>query len=411
MGAEPRGFDAETEAHETRIPTRASAAAAPRARVEWDGAGGPRTMRLDRSALVGSSPSVPVRLDDPLVSRLHAELTVRPDGIWVRDLASKNGTFVEEVRVTEARVPAGGRVRVGSTVLRFSQTWDDAPESTWTEPMLGALVGHSDAMRGLFARLTRVAASTMPVLIQGETGAGKEIVARTLHERSRAGQGPFVVVDCASLTVAPTLVTAEAGTLFLDEVGDLPLAVQPALLRSMEAPNTNVRVMASTRRDLPLLVSEGAFREDLYFRLAVLPLTVPPLRERSADVAALVRAFLPPAEHGAVTPELVRDLTARPWRGNVRELRNFVERAMTFGTDEALELLAPPSGALGTPRDLPPVDAAEPFKVIRDRWVAHLEREYLRAVLSQTGGNVSAAAEAAGLDRAYVYRLIRKHGL
>lgn len=412
MGIEPSGFDTETEAHETRIPVRIPAAPAPRVRLEWEAAGGARTLRIERSAIVGSSPSVPIRVDDPLVSRLHAELTVKSDGVWVRDLASKNGTYVEGVRVIEARVPVGGRVRVGGAILRVAQTWDDAPEAPWTESSLGALVGHSVAMRELFARVVRVAASTMPVLIQGETGVGKEIVARTIHERSRAATGPFTVIDCASLATPPALDAPSGGSILFDEVADLSPPVQAMLLRALEAPGVTVRVLATTRRDLPLLVGEGAFREDLYFRLAVLPLIVPPLRERSADVAALVQAFLPSAEHEAVTPELVADLSARAWRGNVRELRNFVERVMTFGADEALELLAPPSSSPpGATRGLPAVDASEPFKVIRDRWVGHLEREYVRAVLAKTGGNVSAAADAAGLDRAYVYRLIRKHAL
>jgi DNA-binding NtrC family response regulator len=436
MGLEPKGFDAETLPHASRIP-KGPKALLPRVHVAWSDASGKREVRVDTSAILGSSPSVPLRVDDPMVSRLHAELTVQPNGVWLRDLASKNGTFIENVRIAEAQVPAGGRIRIGSTTLQIVESWDAAPPDLWPSEQLGTLVGRSQPMRELFARIQRVAAIVTPVLLLGETGSGKELVARTIHERSPRATGPFVAVDCATAdgrmfeqnlfgdprAQAPpstrgALEEARGGTVFLDEIGDLPLAAQPSLLRILEQSGSgsggDVRFVAATQRDLPRLVSEGAFREDLYFRIAVLPVTVPPLRERLDDLPLLALAFLPPQEHAAVTPALLESLRARPWRGNVRELRNFIERALAFGTDEALDLL-PPSEAAGTGAEsrtaLPRVTYDEPFKVVRDRWVVHLEREYMRGVLARTGGNVSAAAEAAGLDRAYVYRLIRKHGL
>ncbi len=415
MGNEPKGFDTETLPHATRLPSASVRAIFRRVRVSWQDAAGAHEERVDRSAIVGASPSVSLRVDDPLVSRLHAELTIKTDGVWVRDLGSKNGTFVEGVRIVEALVPEGGKVRVGGTVLKVAESLDTVPPEVWTEGELGVLVGRSAAMRDLFARIARVAKASTPVLVIGETGVGKELVARTIHDRSAFAGGPFVAVDCASLAAADgdragLLASARAGTLFLDEVGDLPLTAQPWLLRALET-GSGFRFIASTQRDLPRLVADGAFREDLYFRLAVLPLTVPPLRDRLEDLPALVEAFLPAAEHGAITPALLDELRGRSWRGNVRELRNFVERALTFGTEEALDSLPPSVRADAAPGPLPKVTYDEPFKVLRDRWVNHLEREYLRGVLARTGGNVSAAAEAAGLDRAYVYRLIRKHGL
>lgn len=424
MGLEPKGFDAETLPHASRIP-KGPKALLPRVHVAWTDASGKRELRVDESAILGSSPSVPLRVDDPMVSRLHAELTVQPNGVWLRDLSSKNGTFVENVRVSLAQVPPGGRIRIGSTTLQIVESWDAAPPELWPSERLGNLVGRSQPMRELFARIERVAAITTPVLLFGETGAGKELVARTIHERSPRAAGPFVAIDCATAE-ARTLGAfqdARGGTVFLDEIGDLPLAEQPSLLRILEQPapapangsgSDGVRFVAATQRDLPRLVSEGAFREDLYFRIAVLPVTVPPLRDRLDDLPLLAFAFLPPQEHAAVTPALLDSLRARPWRGNVRELRNFVERALAFGTEEALDLLPPSTsaGGAGASRTaLPRVTYDEPFKVVRDRWVVHLEREYMRGVLARTGGNVSAAAEAAGLDRAYVYRLIRKHNL
>jgi transcriptional regulator with GAF, ATPase, and Fis domain len=404
------GFDVETMPLASRIPS-APKAMLPRVRVAWqDASGAAKEVRIEKSAIVGSAPSAPVRIDDPLVSRLHAELTVQPDGLWVRDLASKNGSFIEGVRVASGQVPPGGRIRVGGTILKVIETWDAAPSEMWPEDSLGVLVGRSAPMRELFARIVRVATTSMPVLIRGEVGVGKELAARAIHDRSAFAGGPFVTVDGSGLG-AFDFDVARGGTVFVDEVADLGAASEAALLRMLDA--GTVRFVAATRHDLPTMVGEGAFREDLYFRLSVLPITVPPLRERLDDLPLLVAAFLPPEEHSAVTPALLEELRARPWRGNVRELRNFVERALAFGTDEALDLL-PPSQAPSSPasaRSLPRVSAEEPFKVVRDRWVVHLEREYLRAVLARTGGNVSAAADAAGLDRAYVYRLIRKHGL
>jgi DNA-binding NtrC family response regulator len=410
MGLPPKGFDAETLPHASRIP-KSSRSLLPRVHVVWKDASGAHELRVETSAIIGSSPSVPLRIDDALVSRLHAELTVQPNGVWLRDLSSKNGTYIEGVRVVEAQLPPGGRIRIGGTVLQITESWDAAPADLWPSERLGNLVGRSQPMRELFARIERVAAGGAAVLLLGETGAGKELVARTLHDRSRRAEGPFVTVDCATGEgVHGALEDARGGTVFLDEVGDLPLSAQPSLLRLLEQPG-DVRFVAATQRDLPRLVGEGAFREDLYFRLAVLPITVPPLRDRLEDLPLLAMAFLPPEEHAAITPALLDSLRARPWRGNVRELRNFVERALAFGTEEALDLL-PPSEMLQVSRTaLPRVTYDEPFKVVRDRWVHHLEREYMRGVLARTGGNVSAAAEAAGLDRAYVYRLIRKHAL
>jgi len=215
---------------------------------------------------------------------------------------------------------------------------------------------------------------------------------------------------------------AEGGTIFLDEVGELPLAMQPKLLRALESRavrrvgesvhrKVDVRVIAATHRDLRAMVGARAFREDLYFRLAVLPVTVPPLRARPDDIAPLAAHFVPPGAGAVLTPDLVRELTARPWLGNVRELRNFVERALALGAREALAMGGAAPLAATPGESLPAVSIDEPFKSLRERWVDHLEREYVRAMLSRHDGNVSAVATASGLDRTYVHRLIRKHEL
>ena len=251
-------------------------------------------------------------IEDATVSRLHAELDPRRDGLWVRDLGSRNGTFVNGVRVVSARVPDGGRVQLGAASITLLPSPTSVSVELWPDTRFGPLVGKSVAMRELFATLARVAAVDATVLVSGETGTGKELVAEAVHGASPRAGGPFVVVDCAALpdqllqselfghargafTGAETaragaIESANGGTVFLDEIGELPLAMQPALLRVLESRTVrrlgetahrkvDVRFVSATHRDLRAMVTAGAFREDLYFRhRASLPLVVPPLR-------------------------------------------------------------------------------------------------------------------------------------
>jgi transcriptional regulator with GAF, ATPase, and Fis domain len=303
-------------------------------------------------------------------------------------------------------------------------------------------------MLALYARLERVATSHGTVLIGGETGTGKELVAQALHDASGRADGPFVVVDCGALPEtlldaelfghgrgaftgaigarAGAVEVAHGGTLFLDEIGELPLALQPKLLRVLEARTirrlgeneqraVDVRFVCATHRDLRAMVGAHAFREDLYFRLAVLPITVPALRERRSDVALLAQRFLPEDARALLTPELIAWLEASPWPGNVRELRNFIERLTTLGAAEALAMTAAtaldpaaPAGELGV---LAPELQALPFKEARERWMNQMERAYVAALLERHAKNMTAAAAAAGLDRTYLHRLRRKHRL
>jgi transcriptional regulator with GAF, ATPase, and Fis domain len=435
-----RDFDVET------VPQAQSYRAATgrrRVHLAWTDASGPHEASVDAKVVLGSAAQADIVLADSAVSRLHAELEPRPDGPWITDLDSTNGTFVQEVLVTAARVPDGGRVRLGGVTITVRSAAPAEPAELWPDERFGPLVGRSRAMRELFARLARIAPSDAPALIHGETGTGKELVAWAIHEASPRASGPFVIVDCGSLPEtlleaelfghakgaftgavaarAGGVESAEGGTVFLDEIGELPLAMQPKLLRAIESRTVrrlgetghrkvDVRFIAATHRDLRALVNRGAFREDLYFRLAVLPALVPPLRDRPEDIPALVDHFLPPEARARMGPELARELGARALPGNVRELRNFVERALTFGTAEALAMPTAPAGAGGTD-DLPPIPFDRPFKEIRERWVNHLEREYVRELLRRHGGNVSAVAQAAGLARTYVHRLIRRYDL
>ncbi|MGE0789010.1 MAG: sigma 54-interacting transcriptional regulator [Sandaracinaceae bacterium] len=414
------------------------------AELTWTDARGARRAQIERRASLGSAPGTDVEIADPAVSRVHAELEPRDDGLWIRDVGSTNGSFVNGVRVESARVDPGAVLRVGGTEIAMSRARWPTPIELWPEPWFGPLVGGSVAMRELFATLSRIAVTDSTVLVEGETGTGKELVARAIHESSSRADGPYLVVDCAS--IAETLLEAElfghgrgaftgavgarngalleahGGTVFLDEIGELPISLQPKLLRFLESKTVrrvgeaqsravDVRVIAATHRNLRAMVNDGSFREDLYFRLAVLPVAVPPLRARKEDVPMLVERFAPQREQ-LFTKEILADITARPWLGNVRELRNFVERAVAFGAEQALSMSDAEIATAGQADDaFPDVSVDEPFKAVRDRWVSVLERRYLEKVLAEHQGNVTAAARASGLDRSYVYRLILKHGL
>jgi transcriptional regulator with GAF, ATPase, and Fis domain len=298
-------------------------------------------------------------------------------------------------------------------------------------------------MRELFATIVRIGASEAPVLVEGETGTGKELVARSIHDCSHRATGPFVIVDCAALpeglleselfghakgaftgaTGAQTgsFESAEGGTVFLDEIGELPLSMQPKLLRVLESKTVrrigesahrrvDVRFVTATHRNLRAMVNGGEFREDLYFRLAVLPVRVPPLRERMEDLPRLVELFapvMPAPERDA----LCRELGGRQLAGNVRELRNLVERASLLGRERAGLLahdgpLAPGDGE-ASQGSTPVLPFEAPFRDFQH----NAEREYLQRLMIKHGGHVAEAAQAAGINRTYFYRLLRKHSL
>jgi transcriptional regulator with GAF, ATPase, and Fis domain len=418
-------------------PAHAESFSAAMIRVE----GGPEA-RLEGTCVVGTGEGAMLRLEDRLVSRVHAQLELRDDGVWVRDLGSRNGTFIENVRVVFARIPSGGTVIVGNTRLTVSLSSER--RAVWPTERFGPLLGKSAKMRELFLRLSRVAPSDAAVLIQGETGTGKELVARAIHQSSPRAKRPLVVVDCGAMpgnlleselfghakgaftnamsTHLGAVEVAEEGTIFLDEVGELPLEMQPKLLRALESRTfrrvgetqyrpIRARFLTATHRDLASMVNDGHFREDLFFRLNVLPVLIPPLRERKEDIPLIVEALLKQRD----APPLdvpIEELMARPWPGNVRELRSFVERAVTLGTEEALAMSPARSSAAAVASGaFPPIDVTVPFKDVRDSWLEHLERNYVTSALERHGGNVTAVAESSGLARSYVHRLIRKHGL
>ena len=383
--------------------------------------------------------SADVTLADPKVSGLHAELRLGAGGFRLRDLDSTNGTYVRGVRIVEAFLAPGATIGVGKSALVFQPLAESVALPLWTEPHLCGLVGGSAAMRLLFDKIDRFAASDATVLVQGETGTGKELVADAIHRRSPRAGGPFQVLDCSAIpdqlvedhlfgheagaftgagrASIGVFEAAHGGTLFLDEIGELPLAAQAKLLRAVETRRIrrigstrpvqcDVRIIAATHRDLAAEVNRGTFRADLYYRLAVARLEVPPLRERKDDIPLLVDHVLrqqggPPA---ASLPEDFLERAARhDWPGNVRELRNAVERAVLVPSQ--------PEPFVGGDAGWPPIDLAVPFKDAKQALVDQFDRRYLEALLAAHQGNISAAARAARLDRMSIYKMMQRLGL
>jgi DNA-binding NtrC family response regulator len=409
--------------------------------VAYRDARGEHRLLVRETTVLGSAEGAQLRIDDPTVSRLHAEISFRESGPWIVDLGSRNGTHVDGLQIEAALLPERATVRVGQTTLEVRHARPDYVV-LWPEESFGPLIGATPPMRELFARLSRVARSEATALVTGETGTGKELAARAIHEASARAKGPFVTVDCTavpeslfeselfghakgSFTGATSsregaIEAADGGTLFLDEIGELPASMQPKLLRALEQKSVrrvgesqhrsiDVRFVAATHRNLAELVTLQSFREDLYFRLAVLLVDMPPLRARKTDIPLLAQRFVREGE-GPLTPSLLQWMSEQPWRGNVRELRNFVERAVALGEGEARSLQdRGPAGTSSEPLPSPPIDRA--FKDVRDEWMAHLEKEYLRGWLARTEGNLTQAADAMGLNRTYVHRLVKKHGL
>jgi len=387
------------------------------------------------TARVGSAPKNTLALGDPAVSRLHCELRFGPEGIRLADCGSTNGTWIGGVSIGSATIPLGTVVTVGESHVRVEPDQAASLVLVSSATSFGELLGASREMRLVYAILERVAPTEVTVLIQGETGTGKDVAARAIHAASRRARGPFVPVDCSTIPEslfeselfghvkgaftgatgdrAGAFEEASGGTLFLDEIGELPLGQQAKLLRAIETRAVrpvggartipvDVRVIAATNRPLARAVNEGTFREDLYYRLAVVEVTMPPLRARAEDVPELARHFL--ARLGitdaAVAADLGRRLGARAFPGNVRELRNFVERSVALGFLPEGAAPAPPPTT-----DAPRVPVDLPLRDARDAWTASFEAAYVTAMLERTGGNVTRAAELSGVSRRFFQRL------
>jgi DNA-binding NtrC family response regulator len=400
--------------------------------------------------LLGTSPACELRLSDPTVSRRHAAFEPAGRRYKLTDFDSTNGTFVDGVAIREAYVRGGEVVRCGSTAMRLEQG-EAAPSPPLPSAMrFGRTLGASVAMRRLYPLCERLAKARVPVIIEGETGTGKEVLAESLHEMS-GSTGPFVVFDCT--TVSPSLVEAElfghergaftgavnsragvfeeadGGTLFIDEIGDLELPLQSKLLRAIDrgevkrvggskSIKVQARILSATRRDLDKEVAAGRFRDDLFHRLAVARIELPPLRERAGDIALLARRFAQEmGEPEALSAEVLARFEASAWPGNIRELRNAVARHIALGDDEIARrgtgetrVLAS-TGARAAAATSAGADwlvplLSVPFPIARRKTLEEFERRYVKASIAAHGGNVTAAARTSGLALRY-FRLVK----
>jgi DNA-binding NtrC family response regulator len=411
--------------------------------------------KVGATVTIGKARGNDLVIDDPTVSRRHLSVRRGETGLEVRDLESTNGVFVGTTRIREALIEPGTRLRAGDEELLVGVELGNVVIPPSAHDRFGLALGESLAMRRIFGVLERIAPTSASVLLTGETGTGKDVLARSIHLQSKREAGPFEVIDCGAVTGslieselfghergaftgavsarAGAFERAAGGTLFLDEIGELALDLQPKLLRVLEAREfrrvggektlaADVRVVAATMRDLPREVARGNFREDLYFRLAVVPIHVPPLRERPEDIPGLVTPLLAAAgSELSVSPEAFAALRAYDWPGNVRELRNVIERAVHFscaaGSDALVLAHFPPPAAPvdgeGRQDDLSRAafDDSESYRETRARFEAAFERRYVRWLLDRYQGNISAAARSARMDRNHLTDLARRHGL
>ncbi|MGE3766812.1 MAG: sigma 54-interacting transcriptional regulator, partial [Kofleriaceae bacterium] len=359
------------------------------------------------------------------------ELEPTPRGVVLRDLGSKNGTRVNGSQVEGALLRAACTLGIGTTRLSIDEELDPAGAR------FGALLGESGVMRALFAKAMRIAASDATVLIDGETGTGKGVLAQAIHDASPRRSGPFLVLDCGAIPA--TLIESElfghekgaftgadrarpglfeaarGGTVFLDEIGELPATLQPRLLRALEEravrrigathpTRLDVRIIAATHKNLRLAVKNNELRADLFYRLTSVHLRMPSLRGRPDDIPLLATAF-----HRSLTgedpdPALLAALAARSFDGNVRELKSAIEQVVLLG--DVQSDAPPPAAALATGEPI-----STPFRVAKQSVVESWEREYLRRLLAHVDGNVSAAARTARMDRNHLRTLLDRYDL
>jgi DNA-binding NtrC family response regulator len=396
-----------------------------------DELGARRLMLAKPRIVVGSSPEADVVVADPTVSGKHLALSVAPGGVAISDLGSKNGTFVGGARVKDARVDAGTTVLVGRSTLTLRAVRPDEAADEESDPLAG-VAGGSMAMRRIAARVRRFAANALPVLVTGETGTGKELIARALHTEGSRAAGPFVAINVASLprelveselfghergaftgAVSRRLgafAEADRGTLFLDEIGDLPLDAQPKLLRALDGYDVrrvgatghgrigDVRIVAATNRLLAKRVEDGEFRRDLFHRLSVFTLSLPALRERRGDIGPIARAILAGAPEGltprALTPRALARLMAHEWPGNVRELRAVLYRAGDHARG-------------GGAKTIDVGDVEDALQGSEEAEKVALDEKDARALLAEHRGNVTQAARAAGMPRSTFRKRLR----
>jgi DNA-binding NtrC family response regulator len=437
----------------TRVIERATGAVLMVQRASLEVTRGPdkgASLELEGSPVrIGSGPDCELQLHDPAVSARHLSIAPTATGFLLRDLGSTNGTFVDGYRVEGLYLPKSAQIDLGQTRLRFATSKEELEIPLSKRTRFGDLLGHSQAMRQVFAILEKVADSDCTVLIEGESGTGKELAARALHAASSRRGGPMVAVDCGSLP--PTLIEselfghakgaftgaasaraglfeeAEGGTLFLDELGELPLDLQPKLLRLLETRSVrrlgevqpraiDVRLVAATNRNLAREVAEKRFREDLYFRLGVIRVRMPSLRERREEIPRLAAHFM--AQLGrdpsqGPEPSVMAMLEGYHWPGNVRELRNVIERLVLLpGMQPAFYVDGMSAASSEAPAPTAdPTDLSQGFHEGKRVCTERFERDYLARQLARCKGNISELARVAGLSRQSCHRLLARYGL
>ncbi len=415
-----------------------------------------RDFIVDKGTItIGTADGSDLQLNDETVSRNHAEIIKNKEGYLLRDLGSTNGTFVGGLKVKEAFLASGSIVKIGKTRIKFTPQDEQLEIYPSKKTQFGAIVGRSLEMRKVFGILEKVAPTNVTVVVAGETGTGKELVAKAIHQHSRRARGPFIVFDCGavaenlieselfghergSFTGATTtrqgaFEMADGGTIFLDEIGELSLELQPKLLRALESGEVkrvgadrprkvDVRVIAATNRKLKEEVGKGRFREDLYFRVSVVQVYLPPLRKRVEDIPSMVKHFIEQARKDpqattqveGVTDDAMRLLCDYQWPGNVRELKNAIDRGISFCDGHMIDVQYLPDyiqeRSIVT-KAHPAMDGALPFKEAKEKWVESFERDYLVECLRKNNMNISKAAKQAGIDRKSVQRLLKKYGL
>jgi two-component system response regulator GlrR len=415
-------------------------------------AAGVRRLIDEEEIRIGKAPGNHLCVADPTVSRFHCVIERTGRGLLLRDLGSFNGTQVGGCWVESAYVVPEIPITIGNSVMQVCPAEDHAPAPRTDGPRI---LGTSPAIQRIVGLLPRLAAANATVLLEGETGTGKSMIAELIHLMGPRGAGPFVVVDCGALS--PALIeselfghergaftgaterrlgafeAAQGGTVFLDEIGELPLALQPKLLRALEERvirrlgstqqvRLDVQMIAATNRDLRQAVADGRLRTDLYYRLDVLRLRIPALRDRREDIPQLVEHFCQ-RTRAEITPSrlerLKEDFQERLWPGNVRELRNAVERAVLlgeWGTDLTVERPTDEEAG-GTPApllDAPADDSvllSVPFRTAKEGAIARWERRYLAALMQRARGSISQAARLAQVDRSHLRDLLRRHQL
>jgi DNA-binding NtrC family response regulator len=404
----------------------------------------------DRIRCGASSSNDLVLAEDRTASPHHFEIHYTRCGALLVDLDSKDGTFLDGRRVERVYLTQGSRIRVGSSLITF-ELLDEEPPPSDAYGQLGGMVGQSAEMTRIFGLIKKIAPLDVSVVIQGETGTGKELVARAIHENSPRKKGPLVVLDCGA--IPPNLIESElfghekgaftgavsarpgaferahGGTIFLDELGELRLDLQPKLLRVLESRETrrvggsevlevDVRIIAATNRELLAAIKEGLFREDLYFRLSVINILLPPLRERRDDIPHIIQRVLGAPErvtrHGRkrCSDEAMALLMRYTWPGNVRELMNVISYMLTFSEGEEIDVHHLPVRIRSQHQESPlPFDEHLSFKDAKEQLLEKFEREYLLQVLRRCEGNISRAARESRLHRKSIERLMKKYQL